>query len=245
MKKTFSSIIVLVTVLLFIITIDVNAQVNKLSKEEKKDGWQSLFDGKSKKGWHIYLNTSDGSSWKVSDGELYLDASHPRQWDTPGGGDLVTDGEFENYHLSMEWKISDSGNSGIIFGVKEDPKYERTYHTGMEMQVLDDNGHPDRAYISHRAGCLYDLIPVTQSTVKPAGQWNKAEIIYNKGSLKLFLNGVNVVSTTVGDENWKKMLAASKFKQWPDFSTFRNGRIALQDHGNTVWYRNIKIKKLS
>ncbi len=140
--------------------------------------------------------------------------------------------------------IADSANSGVIFNIKEDPKYKNSWYTGLEMQVLDDEGHPDRKWVSHRAGCLYDLIAVSQPAVKPAGQWNKAEIVLNKGDLKLYLNGINVVSTTMWTDDWKKLVAGSKFKDMPDFATYHVGRIGLQDHGNQVWFRNIKIRKL-
>ena len=222
----------------------LHAQDNTLSKKEKKEGWQLLFDGKTKQGWHVYNRSTDGSAWKVSDGTLSLDAVQKDGWQVRGGGDLVTDEEFENYHLSLEWKVADSANSGIIFNIKEDAKYKNSWYTGLEMQVLDDEGHPDRKWVSHRAGCLYDLIAVSQPAVKPAGQWNKAEIVLNKGELKLWLNGVNVVSTTMWTDDWKKLVAGSKFKDMPDFATYHVGRIGLQDHGNQVWFRNIKIRKL-
>lgn len=218
--------------------------VNTLSKKEKADGWQLLFDGTSKKGWHVWHNKSDGSAWKVEDGALTLDASKKQNWQTLGGGDLVTDESFENYHFSMEWKISPKGNSGIIFCVNEDPKFEHTWHTGMEMQIVDNEGHPDGKIFKHQAGDLYDLFPCSNKTVKPVGEWNRAEIVRKGQQLDLFLNGEKVVSTIVGDENWKKVVAGSKFKEWPDFATFSSGHIAIQDHGDRVWFRNIKIKKL-
>jgi hypothetical protein len=114
----------------------------------------------------------------------------------------------------------------------------------MEMQVLDNDKHADAKIIKHRAGDLYDLISSSKETVKPVGEWNLAEVVYNKGELKLYLNGVNVVSTKVGDENWNTMVAGSKFKTMPGFGKSPKGRIALQDHGNAVWFRNIKIKEL-
>ena len=207
-------------------------------KKEKVDGWVKLFDGKTTTGWHTWKQTTAGSAWKADDGALKLDASSKE-----GRGDLVTNDEFENFDLKYEWKISEGGNSGVLFNVNEDQKYEATYHTGPEMQVLDNDKHADGKIPKHRAGNLYDLIQ-GPDVAKPVGEWNKAEIVLNKGSLKFYLNGVNVVTTTMWDDNWKKMVAGSKFKQWPDFGTFKKGHIVLQDHGNEVWYQNVMIKKL-
>jgi Domain of Unknown Function (DUF1080) len=218
--------------------------LNTLSVAEKKIGWKLLFDGKTTKGWHSFNKKTIGAAWKVANGALYLDTTQKEGWQVKGGGDIVSDEEYENFHLKLEWKIAPGGNSGIIFLVKEDPKYKYVWLTGPEMQVLDNNLHPDSKIIKHRAGDLYDLISSSKESVKPVGEWNQAEIICNKGKLNLFLNGVNVVSTSLWDDDWKKLVAGSKFKAMPDFGTYTSGRIALQDHGNMVWFRNIKIKKL-
>jgi hypothetical protein len=217
---------------------------NKLTAAEQSEGWQLLFDGTANNNFHVFNKKSDGSAWKVEDGTIYLDTANKKDGKIVGGGDLVTNDEYESFDLKLEWKISPGGNSGIIFYVKEDPKYGETYHTGPEMQVLDNAAHADAKINKHRAGDLYDLISSSPETVKPAGEWNQVEVISNKGALEFHLNGTKVLSTTLWDENWKKMLAASKFKQWPDFGTFKKGRIALQDHDDAVWYRNIKIRKL-
>ena len=218
------------------------AAVPKQDDVPVKKGWKSLFDGKTKKGWHIYRGEATGESWQVENGLLTFTPVNKPGVKT--GGDLTTDEEYENYHLSVEWKISEGGNSGIIFGVKEDSMFKKSYLTGMEMQVLDNSKHPDAKIIKHRAGDLYDLISCSKETVKPAGEWNHAEVIYNNNNLQLILNGETVVSTVVGDENWNKLVAGSKFKTMKGFGTFRKGRIVLQDHGDKVWYRDIKIKEL-
>jgi hypothetical protein len=181
----------------------------------------------------------------VADGALYLDTSKKAGWQTSGGGDIVTEKEYGNFHLKLDWKIAKNGNSGVIFFVHEDTtRYKYVWNTGPEMQVLDNNGHPDAKIPKHRAGDLYDLISSSSEPVKPAGEWNHAEIVANRGKLDLYLNGVNVVSTTMWDDNWKKLVAGSKFKEYPDFGTYRKGKIALQDHGNMVWFKNIMIKEL-
>ena len=243
---------ILSTIAFLFLLLNLHSNANPIPKKgipestnSQKGGWINLFDGKTKTGWHVYSNDQgNGSCWKVEDGMLTFVPYPDKASKIRRGGDLVTDNEYENYHFSVEWKISEGGNSGIIFGINEAPEFEHTYHTGMEMQVLDNNKHADAKIIKHRAGDLYDLISSSKETVKPVGEWNLAEVVYNKGELKLYLNGVNVVSTTVGDENWNKMVAGSKFKDMPGFGKSSKGRIALQDHGNAVWFRNIKIKEL-
>jgi hypothetical protein len=220
------------------------APVNTLSEAEKKEGWKLLFDGKTTTGWHTFGKSAVGEAWKVSEGTLHLDASQKSSYQSKGGGDVVTDQEFENFDLKIEWKISRNGNSGILFDVKEDPKYAETWNTGPEMQVLDNDGHSDGKIIKHRAGDLYDLIRSSSEPVRAVGRWNQVEIKLNKGKLDLYMNGVNVVSTTMWDENWWKLVKGSKFNSMPDFSKYKAGRIALQDHGCDVWYRNIKVRAL-
>lgn len=216
-----------------------------LTETEIAEGWVSLFDGTSTKGWHKYGGFPVGSAWKIEDGALHLDANQKENWQIKDGGDIVSDEEYENFHLKLEWKIDTCGNSGIMFYVKEDTvKYKYPWMTGPEMQVLDNKCHPDAKIMKHRAADLYDLITAVPENVKPALEWNLAEIKCVNGALEHYLNGEKVVTTTMWDDNWKKMIAGSKFKQWKDFGTYNKGRIALQDHGNHVWFRNIKIRKL-
>jgi hypothetical protein len=217
--------------------------LNNLSSKDQQDGWKLLFDGTSKNGWHVYNAKSDGSAWKVVDGALYLDpkAKGPKG---EGGGDIITDEAFENFHLKLEWKLDSAGNSGVIIQAQEDPKYRYAWVTGPEIQVIDNNAHPDAKNKEHRAGDLYDLVAGSPETVKPIGEWNLMEVVQNNDKLDLYLNGTKVVSTTQWDDNWSKLIADSKFKSMSDFGKFRKGKIALQDHGNAVWFRNIKIKSL-
>jgi len=216
-----------------------------LTKEEQGSGWVSLFDGRTLNGWHSYGQSAPGQAWKAENGTIHLDAAGKKSYQTNGGGDLVTDGEYQNYDLKLDWKISPNGNRGIIFNIKEDTtKYKESWFTGLEMQVLDNDGHPDGKIPKHRAGNLYDLIAVSKETVKPIGEWNAVEIVNNRGKLDLYLNGEHVVDTRLDDDNWRNLVANSKFKDMPDFAKFQGGRIALQDHGNDVWFRNIRIKQL-
>jgi len=217
---------------------------NQVQAQEK---WITLFDGKTTNGWHTYGKKTAGEAWKVEDGAIMFDPSNKLYGRIVGGGDIVTNESFTNFHLQLEWKISKNGNSGIIFFVQNDPsKYKNTWHTGPEMQVLDNEGHPDGKIISHRAGNLYDLIVGDESGVKPTEQWNQVDIIANKGTLIMKLNGVTTVNTHLGDDSWKELIRRSKFSKGesPDFGKVFSGHISLQDHGDKVWYRNIRIQKL-
>lgn len=221
-----------------------SAASNTLTDNEKKAGWKLLFDGQTLSGWHNYKSDKIGPAWKISEGALYLDATNKKDWQTMGGGDLITKDEFENYEFSVDWKIEPCGNSGIIFNVVEDPKYDYVWKTGPEMQVLDNTCHPDAKIVKHRAGNLYDLIASKTESVHSAGEWNTAKIISNKGHLELWLNEVKQVETEMFTPEWEAMVKESKFKTAADFGKARKGHIALQDHGNQVWYKNIKIREL-
>ena len=196
----------------------------------------SLFDGKTTDGWHSYLKTGPGA-WKVVDGTLQLDPN------APGQGDLLTDKEYENYKLSLEWKIAEGGNSGIIFGVHEDPSLDATYLTGIEMQILDDAKAEDNKLATHRAGALYDM-EAPAYPAKPAGEWNKVTIKKLNGHLTFTLNGKVVIDTQIGSPEWTAMLNKSKFKTWKGFAAYPKGHIALQDHGAVVSFKNLTITEL-
>jgi Domain of Unknown Function (DUF1080). len=218
---------------------------NTLTREQKNEGWKLLFNGQTTRGWHRYGGGSIDSVWKVNDGMLWLDTKNKKALDIRGDWDIVTDEEYDNFHFQVEWKISRAGNSGIIFYIHEDKqKHNWPWETGPEMQVLDNELHPDAKFPKHRAGDLYDIIACSQEVARPVGEWNLAEIKSVNGKLDLYLNGVNVISTTLWDASWKSLVAGSKFRNMAGFGTYRKGRIGLQDHGDDVFYRNIKIRRL-
>ncbi len=225
----------------------VNTGDNELTEAEKAAGWALLFDGKSMNGWHNYGKTTIGKSWIIDENAIHLHAvpNPSGDWQAPDGGDILTADAYENYELELDWKIGACGNSGIIYNVVEDPaKYDYVWKTGPEMQVLDNSCHPDARIHKHRAGDLYDLIPCKYETVKPAGEWNHVRLVNNKGKVEHWLNNRKLVEYDMNSPEWPKLIAGSKFKDMPDFGKSKKGRISLQDHGNLVWYKNVKIKKL-
>lgn len=208
--------------------------------QAQKGKWVKLFDGKTTTGWHSWQESSVNPQWKIEDGAIVLAEK--------GGKDLVTDKEYGDFELELEWKISEGGNSGIIYHVVEDKKYCCPYSTGPEIQILDDEKHPDAKAGkdgNHKSASLYDMLPPSDFTAtKPAGEWNKAKIIIKNGHGESWLNGKKLVEfSTIGPE-WEKLVANSKFKTWNGFGISQKGKIALQDHGNKVSFKNIRIKEL-
>ena len=217
--------------------------VNQETDVMVDNDWIELFNGQDLNGWKGYGKDAPGDAWKVVDGVIHFDANAKKN-DGASGGDLVTQDSFGDFHLKLEWKISENGNSGIMFYVQDNGEYNAPYHTGPEYQLLDNDGHPDGKITSHRTADLYDLIVSSSEPVKPVGEWNETEIISKDGKLEFYLNGVNTVTTTMWDEQWDQMVAGSKFKDMPGFGKYQEGRIVLQDHNDDVWFRNIQIKKL-
>jgi hypothetical protein len=204
--------------------------------------WQVLFDGKNMDGWHAY-NGDKPTQWTIKDNALVLTPTENRS----GSENLITDKEYTDFELSLEWNISEGGNSGVLYAVDEDKKYSEPYATGPEIQVLDNERHPDaKAGTTHQAGALYDMIAPSEEVAKPAGEWNTMTLtIDHKNNMgKVTLNGTQIVEFPVEGEKWKEMISKSKFADWENFGEAKTGKIALQDHGNMVSYRNIKIKEL-
>ena len=204
--------------------------------------WIVLFDGETLDGWRSYGEASARPPWIVEDGAIVLDVDESTEETT--GGDLITGQQFENFELELEWKISAGGNSGIFFGVREIEGHDVAYLTGVEMQVLDDENHADGANPETSAGACYALYPPVEDALRPVGEYNAARIIVNDGAVEHWLNGRKIVEYDMDSEDWKSRVAASKFADWEHFGRYRSGHIALQDHTDRVWYRNIRIRPL-
>lgn len=227
----------------------VAQQANTLAPQEQQDGWRLLFNGKNFDGWHSYLQQGVAKDWSVRHGAIVLrkdNAGPPAD-----SADLVTDQEFENFDLKLEWKAKPCIDSGVMFYVHESPKYKQPYDTGPEMQIADlACTKPDSRKLMERAGDLFDLISDKVEWVRPAGEWNQYEIIADHGHVQFLMNGHKVIDFQMWGERWKTLIAGTKFSRMPGFGTFRQGHIALQgsevkgDSKTKIWFRNIKIKKL-
>ena len=216
---------------------------------ESKEGWESLFDGKSLNGWHRFNRKGVKPIWIAKKGVLTFDPSLRPQGDYVH--DLVTDKIFKNFQLSIEWNISEGGNSGLFWGVQEGENVNKPYSTGPEIQILDNERHPDAKANPkfHQAGALYDLVQPSKAVCKPAGQWNHIllTIDHNKNEGSVVLNGSKIVEFPLRGKEWDALVANSKFNDdchFKRFARLRSGKISLQDHGNKVSFRNIKIRKL-
>lgn len=221
-------------------------QQNELTDAEKVEGWELLFDGSTLDGWKRYNHDTIGPLWSVKEGAIVCDGSGLGEGSGKHGGSLMTERKFGNFELSLEWKISPGGNSGILYHVVEQNDYQHDYETGPEYQVLDDGGWKDENLKdSQLAGSSYDMYAAEKSKkLMPVGEWNTARIIYNSGHVEHWLNGEKVVSFDETDEDFMNRYKQSKWVEHPGWNKFKVGAISLQDHGAPVYYRNIKIKML-
>jgi Domain of Unknown Function (DUF1080) len=221
-----------------------SAQItNSLTAQEKSEGWKLLFNGTNLAGWHSYLANAPGKAWQVEDGTIFLNKNNKSTYHD--FTDLVTDDEYENFDLKMEWKMEPCANSGVMFYVHESPEFKNTYESGPEMQIADLDCNDDGRILKCRAGDIYDLISADTEWVNKGGQWNRYEIKSQNGHLILYMNGHKTIETQLWDNHWFDMIKGSKFTQWPGYGTFKKGHISFQGTENgKLWYRNIKIRKL-
>ena len=227
-------------------TVEKEAAPNTLSQSEVDEGWVLLFDGTSADQWRGYLKDSfPDHGWAVEDGVLKVLGSG--RGEAGGGGDIITKKKYRNFEFSVDWKISEGGNSGIFYLAQEIPD-EPIWKSSPELQLLDNERHPDAKLGvdgNRTAGSLYDLIPGDTSLVNPAGEWNTSRVMVYKGTVVHYMNGEPVVEYHLWTDDWKNMVKNSKFKNYDEFlNTAEEGFIGLQDHGDEVWFRNIKIKEL-
>ncbi len=206
---------------------------NILTPAERAERWRLLFDGKTTAGWRAFKGKDCPPGWGVVEGSLARIAP---------GGDIVTEEEFESFELSIDWRISKGGNSGIFFGVTED--HDNVWETGPEFQVLDNAGHKDGGDTLTSAGANYALHAPIKDVTRPVGDWNEARIRVEGTKVEHWMNGVKLLEYVLDSPEWKALVVKSKFGKMPDYGTRRRGRIALQDHGDAVEYRNIKIRPL-
>jgi hypothetical protein len=206
---------------------------NTLSDSEESGGWRLLFDGRSLSGWRGLSDPYPGAGWEVVDGCIVR---------TARSGDLVTKDSFGDFELTLEWKVEDGTNSGILYRVSLSEA--RTYFTGPEYQILDNVHADDRHDPKHAAGALYDLVAPPRDFTRPVGTWNEARIIVRGWHIEHWLNGEKIVDVDLDSPEGRALKAHSKFSSMSSFATFSHGHIALQDEANKVSYRNIKIREL-
>ena len=228
LAKTLLSIFVLIT------PLSSFAQDNVLSEKEKSQGWQLLFNGNDLSQWRNFKKTDVNNKWQVNNGTLQLTEKE--------GGDILTKKKYQNFDLRLDWNIATAGNSGIF--IMADEIGEKIYSHAIEVQILDNERHHDNKIPSHLSGSIYDMIASPIDSHRPAQQWNQVRILLENKSLKVWQNNVMTTDIVIGSAQWKNLLAKSKFKDWPGFGLTDVGHIGLQDHGDVVSFKNIKIKEL-
>lgn len=228
--------------------INQSKQLNTLSEKEKKEGWQLLFDGKSTKEWTgTKGNGFPKSGWVIEDGILTVLGSTGADHHA-SGGDIITKDQYGNFELSLEFKIPKGANSGIKYFVVNDFPNQKGNYLGLEYQIIDDENHADAKLGvngNRTVASLYDLIPAKNKKVKPVGEWNQASIMVKGNHVEHWLNGSKVLEYERGSDEFRKLVAASKYKDLKGFGEMPSGHILLQGHGDTVHYRNIKIRNLA
>lgn len=206
------------------------------------DDWVPLFNGHNLDGWHSYGESAPRPEWIVLDDAIVLNVDAATSEET--GGDLVSDAQYENFELELEWKISDGGNSGLFFGVRELEGMHVSYLTGVEMQILDNDKHIDGQSLLTSAGACYGLYPTESKVTRPVGEYNLVRLVVDHGKVEHWLNGHKMAAYDMNSDDWTMRVAISKFADWPHFAKYRRGHISLQDHSDRVSFRNIRIREL-
>ena len=207
--------------------------LNELTPAEREAGWELLFDGQTLDGWRGYNSPDLPGGWAAQDGTLVR---------TGTGGDIITDRSFADFELTLEWRVESAGNSGVFYRAAEGEEW--IYHSAPEMQVLDDAGHRDGQNPLTSAGANYGLHGAPRGVVRPAGDWNEVRLLVEGAHVEHWLNGTKVVEYQLWTPEWEALVAGSKFVEWPAYGRASTGHIGLQDHGDPVWYRNIKIREI-
>lgn len=227
---------------------------NALTAAERAAGWRLLFDGTSLDGWRgLGYDSVPSAHWRVIDGAIVKVPTAKVQRQADGqpvaGGDLMTIESFRDFELAFEWRVTAGANSGVKYNVSEELSLEHASNhaaLGFEYQVLDDVLHPDNKIVSHRAGALYDIIaPSASKRLHPVGEWNSARILLRGDHGEHWLNGIKVLAFDLGSSRLGSLLDKSKYKPIPGFAERRRGHIVLQDHGDEVYFRSIKIRELT
>ncbi len=219
--------------------LDKNAAPNFLTEKEKENGWQLLFNGINTDGWHGYNMTVFPDCWAIEDGSFTMNSQ--------GGGedqDIITNKKYRNFAFYVEYKLTKSANSGIIFQIEEDTIYRYPYETGPEFQVIDHENWPDPLEDWQINGANYAMYPPMVKPYKPVGEWNQLFLVVNGNEVTQILNGEVVVKYEKNSEEWLTLRNSGKWSNFPDWGKFDEGHISLQNHGTRVWYRSIKLKEI-
>ena len=239
MKKNFLFSLIITTLVLFSCSSSKNIADNQLSKKEKNNGYTLLFDGSTTNGWRGYQNKPI-TSWSIDNGTLHCIGTAANYGAM--ATDLVTEKEYENFELTLDWKISPKGNSGILYMVTETEPHSSS--SGPEYQIIDDVNFPQKLEDWQHTAANYAMNTAPTADPHPAGEWNHAKIIVNGNHVEHWLNGKKVVEYELYSPDWQKRKMAGKWKDAPNYAKSKRGHIAFQNHGSEAWFKNIKIKEL-
>ena len=245
MKKSIAAAVALLVSILLVLPMN-GQKNNQLSEKEKSEGWVLLFNGKDFTGWRKCNDSSMPENWVIEDEAMKVFLGKGKSEGRGAGGDILYGKKkFKNFELTIDWKAQEKANSGIFYNIREVPG-KPIYYAAPEIQVLDNDNATDNKVPSHLAGSLYDMIAADPSTVNPAGEWNTIVVKVKDGKVSHTQNGTVVAEYELWTPEWDDMVQASKFKNFPGFTEgiSKEGYIGLQDHGYSVWFRNIKIREL-